>query len=138
LRATIIVDNFQQAGIALRELQSKYRVLDSGFRNLLDPKVKALDGGYRDIKMNVEIDGHIAEVQINIPEFMAVKDKYHAMYAERDGILRRITDENRQPTKAEQSQIDKMNAEMKPAYDEACSGHSQSFERGLVNWCAIT
>lgn len=119
LRATIIVDNFQQAGVALRELRGQYRVLDGGFRNLLDPKVKALDGGYRDIKMNVEIDGHIAEVQISIPEFMKVKDKYHAMYAERDGILRRITDENRQPTKAEQSQIDKMNAEMGLAYDEA-------------------
>jgi len=119
LRATIVVDNFQQAGVALRELRSQYRVLDSGFRNLLDPKVKALDGGYRDIKMNVEIDGHIAEVQISIPEFMKVKDKYHSMYAERDGILRRITDENRQPTKAEQAQIDKMNAEMGLAYDEA-------------------
>jgi len=119
LRATIIVDNFQQAGVALRELRGQYRVLDGGFRNLLDPKVKALDGGYRDIKMNVEIDGHIAEVQISIPEFMKVKDKYHAMYAERDGILRRITDENRQPTRAEQSQIDKMNAEMGLAYDEA-------------------
>ena len=119
LRATIIVDNFQQAGVALRELRGQYRVLDGGFRNLLDPKVKALDGGYRDIKMNVEIDGHIAEVQISIPEFMKVKDKYHAMYAERDGILRRITDENRQPTRAEQSQIDKINAEMGLAYDEA-------------------
>lgn len=119
LRSTIIVNNFQQAGVALKEVRGQYRVLDSGFRNLLDPKVKALDGGYRDIKMNVEIDGHIAEVQISIPEFMAVKDKYHDMYKIRDGILRRITDENRQPTRAEQSQIDKMNAEMGLAYDEA-------------------
>lgn len=119
LRATVVVDNFQQAGVALRELRSRYQVLDSGFRNLLDPKVKALDGGYRDIKMNVNVDGHIAEVQISIPEFMKVKDQFHAKYAERDNILRRITDENRQPTRAEQAQIDKINGEMKPAYDEA-------------------
>jgi soluble cytochrome b562 len=119
LRSTIVVDNFQQAGVALRELRSRYQVLDSGFRNLLDPKIKALDGGYRDIKMNVNIDGHIAEVQITVPEFMKVKDQYHAKYAERDGILRRITDENRQPTKAELAQINKINGDMKQAYDDA-------------------
>ena len=78
-----------------------------------------MDGGYRDIKMNVEIEGHIAEIQISVPEFMAVKDKYHDLYAERDKMLRMISSENRQPTKAEQARIDSMNAEMKPAYDEA-------------------
>jgi len=119
LRATIVVDNFQQAGVALRELRSRYQVLDSGFRNLLDPKVQALDGGYRDIKMNVNIDGHIAEVQVNIPEMVAVKDKYHDLYKIRENIDRIIDSELRQPTKAEQAQIDKINATMKPDYDAA-------------------
>lgn len=119
LRSTIVVDNFQQAGVALRELRNTYNVLDSGFRNLLDPQIKALDGGYRDIKMNVEIDGHIAEVQISTPEFMAIKDKYHDAYEVRDGLMRVISSENRQPTKAEKAQIEKINAEMSQAYDEA-------------------
>jgi hypothetical protein len=119
LRATLVVDTFQQAGVALKEIRNVHNVLDSGFRNLLDPQMKSMDGGYRDIKLNVEIDGHIAEIQISTPEFMAVKDRYHDLYAERDNMLRMISSENRQPTKAEQARIDSMNAEMKPAYDEA-------------------
>lgn len=119
LRSTIIVNNFQQAGIALKELRGQYRVLDTGFRNLLDPKAQSLEGGYRDIKMNVEINGHIAEVQINFPELMAVKDKFHDLYKIRDNIERIINSEKRDYTKAEKAQIDKMNAEMKPYYDEA-------------------
>ena len=117
LRSTIIVDNFQQAGVALREVSGQYRVVD--VRNLLDPKVNSLEGGYRDIKMNVEIDGHLAEVQINFPELMAVKDKFHKLYEIRDNIERVINSEKRDYTKAERAQIDKMNAEMKPYYDEA-------------------
>lgn len=119
LRATLVVDTFQQAGVALKEVRNVHNVLDSGFRNLLDPQMRSMDGGYRDIKMNVEIEGHIAEIQISVPEFIAVKDKYHDLYAERDKMLRIISSENRQPTKAEQARIDSMNAEMKPAYDEA-------------------
>lgn len=119
LRATIVVDNFQQAGVALRELRSKYTVLDKGFRNLLDPNVKALDGGYRDIKMNVEIDGHIAEVQINIPEFIAAKKKAHSLYEEVRTIEGTVVAERRQPTAAEAARIDKLNVQMAASYDSA-------------------
>jgi hypothetical protein len=119
LRATIVVDNFQQAGVALRELRSKYTVLDKGFRNLLDPNVKALDGGYRDIKMNVEIDGHVAEVQINIPEFIAAKKRAHSLYEEVRTIEGTVVAERRQPTAAEAARIDELNVQMAASYDSA-------------------
>jgi len=117
LRSTIVVNNFQQAGVALKEVSGQYRVVD--VRNLLDPKINSLEGGYRDIKINVEIDGHIAEVQINFPELMAVKDKFHDLYAMRDNLERIINSERRGYTKAEKAQIDQMNATMKPYYDAA-------------------
>jgi hypothetical protein len=119
LRSTIVVNNFQQAGVALREVRNRFQALDSGFRNLLDPNSKALNGGYRDIKINVNVDGHIAEVQINFPELIAVKDKHHKLYEERDNLERIINDEGRGYTKAEEAQIDKINATMKPDYDAA-------------------
>jgi len=117
LRSTIVVNNFQQAGVALKEVSGQYRVVD--VRNLLDPKINSLEGGYRDIKINVEIDGHIAEVQINFPELMAVKDNFHDLYAMRDNLERIINSERRKYTKAERAQIDQMNATMKPYYDAA-------------------
>ncbi len=119
LRATIVVENFQQAGVALRELRSQYRVLDEGFRNLLDPSVKALDGGYRDIKMNVEVDGHIAEIQITIPEFAAAKKQMHSLYEERDAILRRVDADNRLPTAEEAASIADLNGRMNATYEAA-------------------
>jgi hypothetical protein len=119
LRATLVVDTFQQAGVALKEIRNVHNVLDDGFRNLLDPQMKSMDGGYRDIKMNVEIAGHIAEIQINVPEFVAVKDKHHKLYEESSKILRIASGEERQFTKAEQARLDEINAEMKPDYDEA-------------------
>jgi len=119
LRATIVVDNFQQAGVALRELRSKYRVLDKGFRNLLDPDVKALDGGYRDIKMNVEVDGHVAEIQINIPEFLEAKKKAHSLYEEVRTIEGTVLAERRDLTDAEAARVDQLNAQMASSYDSA-------------------
>lgn len=119
LRATIVVDNFQQAGVALRELRSRYQVLDAGFRNLLDPNVKALDGGYRDIKMNVNIDGHIAEVQITIPEFSSAKKQMHSLYEEVRTIEATVLAERRQPTAAEAARIDELNVRMASSYDAA-------------------
>jgi len=119
LRSTIVVNNFQQAGVALREVRNRFQALDSGFRNLLDPNSKSLEGGYRDIKINVNVDGHIAEVQINFPELIAVKEKFHYLYEERDNLERIINDEKRGYTKAEEAQIDKINATMKPDYDAA-------------------
>jgi hypothetical protein len=120
LRSTIVVDNFQQAGIALRELRNKYEVLGgSTFRNLLDPNVAPLPGGYRDIKMNVNVDGIIAEIQINLPELVKVKDRYHDLYEERRAIIRDATNEKRYTNKEEDARISAIDAEMKPAYDEA-------------------
>lgn len=119
LRASIVVDNFQQAGVALRELRSRYEVLDAGFRNLLDPNVPSLEGGYRDIKMNVRIDGHTAEVQITIPEFAAAKKTAHSLYEEVRTIEGRVFAEQRLPTPDEAARIDALNAQMATTYDEA-------------------
>ena len=117
LRSTLVIQNIQQAAVAFQELGKRYRVVD--FRNLLDPKTKPLDGGYRDIKMNVDIDGHIAEVQISTPEMLAVKDKYHALYEERDNMVRNSKGLSKAGREAVQKRYEDMNAETKLAYDEA-------------------
>jgi len=77
VRATIVVDTPEQAALAITEIRNRMTVLDSGFRNLLDPSKVDVRGGYRDVKMNIQLNGHIVEMQISIPEIMAVKKVRH-------------------------------------------------------------
>lgn len=115
LRATVEVRTVGEAQAALGQLRNSFDVQTSGFRNLLDPSVDPVDG-YRDIKLNVKVNGVTAEIQINVPAVLAVKDRYHKEYEERRTIEGRLFAENRQPSADEQSKIDSLNATMKAAY----------------------
>lgn len=117
LRSTLVIQNIQQAGVAFQEIGKRYRVVD--FRNWLDPKARVPDGGYRDIKINVDVDGHIAEIQINSPEMVAVKEKFHYLYEERENLNRNSKGLSEAGRDALEKRISDIDAEMKPYYDEA-------------------
>jgi hypothetical protein len=117
LRSTLVIQNIQQAGVAFQEIGKRYRVVD--FRNWLDPKARVPDGGYRDIKINVDVDGHIAEIQINSPEMVAVKEKFHYLYEERENLNRNSKGLSQAERNALEKRIFDIDAEMKPYYDEA-------------------
>jgi hypothetical protein len=117
LRSTLVIQNIQQAGVAFQEIGKRYRVVD--FRNWLDPKARVPDGGYRDIKINVDVDGHIAEIQINSPEMVAVKEKFHYLYEERENLNRNSKGLSKAERNALEKRMSDIDAEMKPYYDEA-------------------
>lgn len=116
VRATIEVDSIAQARAAIDLLQQRFQVLESGYRDLFDPAANPRDG-YRDAKMNVQLDGMVAEIQVNLPAMLKAKKQVHSKYAERTEIERAIV--GRDATDAEQARIDQLNAEMKDAYDAA-------------------
>lgn len=116
LRATIEVDSIPQARAAIDLLQQRFEVLESGYRDLFDPAANPKDG-YRDAKMNVQLDGIVAEMQVNLPEMLQAKKQVHSKYKERSDIER--ASEGRQRTDAEQARINQLNAEMKDVYDAA-------------------
>lgn len=64
----------------------------------------------------MRVNGVVAEVQINVPAVLAVKDRYHKEYEERRTIEGRAFAENRAYSPDEQSRIDALNATMKAAY----------------------
>jgi len=103
--------------LAITEIRNRMTVLDSGFRNLLDPSKVDVRGGYRDVKMNIQLNGHIVEMQISIPEIIAVKKVRHLEYEQQAEIERAAI--GRQYTEAEQAKIDGINAKSKEAYDLA-------------------
>lgn len=116
LRATIEVDSVAQARAAIDLLQQRFQVLESGYRDLFDPTANPIDG-YRDAKMNIQLDGIVAEMQVNLPAMLEAKKQVHSKYVERSAIER--ASEGRQRTDAEQAKIDQLNAEMKDVYDAA-------------------
>ena len=116
LRATIEVDSVAQARAAIDLLQQRFQVLESGYRDLFDPAANPKDG-YRDAKMNVQLDGIVAEIQVNLPAMLEAKKQVHSKYVERSAIERAIV--GRDATDAELARIERLNAEMKDVYDAA-------------------
>jgi hypothetical protein len=116
LRGTIEVGTPEQAQSAIATLQKNYEVLPSGFRNLFDPRANPVDG-YRDAKMNVNIGGHVAEIQVNLPEMLQAKKQVHDLYAERQTIERNWS--RREATPAELERTAQLNSQMKAVYDAA-------------------
>jgi len=66
LRATIVAPDLARAREILAAIDQRFQVLAKGRRNLLDPAIEPRDG-YRDAKVNVDLDGHTAEIQVSIP-----------------------------------------------------------------------
>ncbi len=131
LRATIEVDTVDQARAVVALLRQPFDVLDAGFRDLFDAKVNPVDG-YRDAKMNVQLPGLVAEIQVNLPQMLEAKKKVHGEYAERSTIERES--EGRLRTPQENARIAELNAKMKVVYDaafaEAMSSRNLTSETG--------
>lgn len=119
LRATIKVDSAEAAQRAVAGIFERFEVLPSGRRNLLDPTKQPADG-YRDAKFNVMLNGHVAEVQVNLPAMLKAKKEVHSVYAEREALVRESRDRGETlltPDLAKK--IDELNARMKSVYDQA-------------------
>jgi hypothetical protein len=124
LRATVVVDNLDQARQAAALLQERFKTVGK-VRDLLDPSIETVDG-YRDVKMNVQLDGLIAEMQVNLREMAAAKEKMHVFYEERRSIEGEINRHGGKATAEEQARIDELNAEMRPAYEAAWSSATKA------------
>jgi len=116
LRAIVEVNDGRSAMLAVDALIDRFNVMERGRRNLLDPSIQPEDG-YRDAKMNVLIDGHVAEVQVNLPEMLAAKKIAHKPYEKREAIKRKAEEAGRDLTAKEQAAVDRLNAEMRAIYD---------------------
>lgn len=117
LRATIEVKTAADAQKALAAVREKFDV-QPGMRNTLTPDAKPPDG-YRDIKMNVQLNGLAAEIQINLPSMLAAKNENHALYEQRRTIDGNVEREQRAYTSEERAAVAKLDAQMKSAYDKA-------------------
>lgn len=133
LRATIEVDTVDQARAVVALLRQPFDVLDAGFRDLFDAAVDPVDG-YRDAKMNVQLPGLVAEIQVNLPQMLAAKKRVHGEYEERSTLQRNIENEKRKATPQEEARIAELNAAMKIVYDaafaEAMSARNFASETG--------
>lgn len=121
LRATIIAPDLDRAHQILAAIEQRFAVLAKGRRNLLNPAVEPKDG-YRDAKMNVDLDGHVAEIQVSIPEMLAAKKQAHHLYEERQALFRAKSPE--EPFSPEQEDrnrtlLNKMRAIYSAAWDSA-------------------
>lgn len=96
LRSTIVVSSYSDAQAVVDAIREKFDVLPGRIKNMTDAEIdgkagKFLDSGYGQVLLNVMMPGSvIAEIQINVPEMLAVKlAEGHSLYeierAEKDG-----------------------------------------------------
>lgn len=117
VRATVVVDNFEQLQRAIDATAEKFgpgSVVD--YRDMLRSPVEPSDG-YRDVKMTVVVGGHLTELQVNVPEMTKTKEGLHSLYEERRSILAKA--EKRELTPAELDRVQALNGIMKGRYAAA-------------------
>lgn len=96
LRSTIVVSKYADAQAVLDAIRSQFDVVPGRIKNTTDAVIdgkagRFADSGYGQVLVNVALPGGvIAEIQINVPEMLAVKlADGHALYeverAEKDG-----------------------------------------------------
>ncbi len=116
VRATLVVDSAEAAQKAVAEVMTRYEVLPSGQRNLLDPNAQSL-GGYRDAKFNVLIDGHVAEIQVNLPGMLAAKKEAHPLYKQAETLMRQW--KNKEMPPEVYAKYNDLNSKQRAIYDAA-------------------
>lgn len=114
LRSTIEVHSAEAASHVIAGIRERYGI--KGERNLLDPAHTPIDG-YRDAKFNVDVNGHTAEIQVNVPQMMAAKKIAHVFYEQREALSREA--QGRTLTPEEQARFDELNAKMRAVYEPA-------------------
>lgn len=115
VRGTILVDEPSAAQAAVDLIGKQFEIVGKP-RNLFDPSIEPVDG-YRDAKFNVRVGGHVAEIQVNMPEMAAAKEAVHVQYEERSKIERESA--GRQRTAEENAKIDELNRQMRAVYNAA-------------------
>lgn len=101
LRGTVVVDSTEQATRALDAARQHFGE-PIGLRNGLDPNSPpSSPSGYRDMKFNVRHGDHLAEVQVTVPELLAVKKPAHQLYKQQELIERQARAQGRPLTPAE-------------------------------------
>lgn len=115
VRATLAFDSIDEALAAVARIKGEMKVLSN--RNLLTGET-TIDG-YRDVKLNVDLDGLTGELMVNVKPMVAAKAKLHGLYEKIrtiDGVLR---SEGRDATPAEAKAIDTWRATMRAGYADA-------------------
>ena len=120
VRGTIVVDDFEQTLKAI-DMISQRMGKPLGLRNgLVEGSEAESPDGYRDIKMNIEIDGHVTEVQVNFKEMIEAKDgEGHKLYEAARKIQTNANAESRQLTENEEREVFRLFAEQKKVYNAA-------------------
>lgn len=118
-RATVISPDLVGAHLAIESARAKFGE-PIGLRNTLDPNVEpSSQDGYRDIKFNVMVNGHLAEVQVNVPEMLQAKAKAHPIYEAAQSVERRWVREDRDPTPAEAVEYKALREQQRQIYAAA-------------------
>lgn len=82
----------------------------------LDPK----NDGYRDMLLNLEVNGHVAELQLHLEDVVEVKEgPGHELYEQKREIWEQASDDGRQLTKEEEQRVQKLDEQMREHYNEA-------------------
>jgi hypothetical protein len=119
VRGTVVISDIGAARDTIKALRKHFgNLLD--LRNALDPDSPPVSpDGYRDMKLNVLVDGHLSEVQISVPEMMAAKQEAHPLYARVEEINRAADKEGRDLTPQEAREKFELQARQKALYDSA-------------------
>lgn len=119
VRGTIVIADVGAANDTIAALRKQFgNLLD--LRNALDegsPPVSP--DGYRDMKMNVLVDGHLAEVQISVPEMIAAKKEAHPLYERVEALNRAAEKEGRDLTPDEAREKFALQARQQAIYGSA-------------------
>ncbi|MGA9523328.1 MAG: hypothetical protein WBV82_17805 [Myxococcaceae bacterium] len=113
-RASVAFDSVDRVYEALSDLEQRFEL------QVKDRFAKPTAGGYRDVLVNFDIDGHTVELQLHHRGILAVKEgPGHKLYED----IRKITDtaslENRALTAEEVSKVDALLRESRKLYSEA-------------------
>ncbi len=128
-RATIIIDNLDQAQAAIKAAENRYGNLIE-LRNHLTPDSPPVSTvGYRDIKMNVDIgNGNIAELMINFDSMLKAKDEAHLIYETTRGLDEELIATGRTPTKQEAAKLKASDDAQSKIYEEAFKDTANSLK----------
>lgn len=158
LRATVIVSNYNDAAGVITELAKKFKVskiknkagadlsgLSEGLRAIVKNQDRAAFGGYADVSLIVITESGLpAEVQINVPAMMAVKDaEGHKLYEaaraqskdsqeerEIDSAMQRVYDVafsfKEDTRRASLTQFKKLDSELDEPFDTGAPGSGTS------------
>ena len=79
-RATGVFDSVDDLSLAISLLRAASRRGDITIRRCKDRFGHPFPNGYRDLQLNVELDGFVGELQLNLRRISEVKDKAHTVY----------------------------------------------------------